>query len=89
MKVTTPLNSGSTPVVMCSSSTNGRVDLTTGRFFGWQMEILVGLLCASSQSHEALDLKSRQVDVEIPTDPMQVSPITKCQKMNLPFLRNE
>jgi hypothetical protein len=86
MKVTTPLNSGSTPVVMCSSSTNRRVDLTTGRFFGWQMEILVGLLCASSQSHEALDLKSHQVDVEIPTDPMQVSPITKCQKINV---RNE
>jgi hypothetical protein len=43
----------------------------TGFLFGYLMEILVGLLCASSQSHEALDLKSRQVDVEIPTDPMQ------------------
>jgi len=43
----------------------------TGFLFGYLMEILVGLLCASSQSHEALDLKSRQVDVEIPADPMQ------------------
>jgi hypothetical protein len=43
----------------------------TGFLFGYLMEILVGLLCASSQSHEALDLKSHQVDVEIPTDPMQ------------------
>jgi len=32
--------------------------------FGYLMEIIVGLLCASSQFHEALDLKSSQLDVE-------------------------
>ncbi|CAM6043231.1 unnamed protein product [Sphagnum compactum] len=34
----------------------------TGFLFGYLMEIIVGLLSGSSQSHEALDLKSSQMD---------------------------
>jgi hypothetical protein len=36
----------------------------TSFLFGYLMEIIVGLLCGSSQSDEALDLKSSQLDVE-------------------------
>jgi hypothetical protein len=59
----------------------------TGFLFGYLMEIIVGLLCGSSQSHEALDLKSSQMDAGSAAPSfLQVCLFLKVRKLMLFFV---